>query len=98
VTNGVNLSLLMAGVSGNLIDRMALPPDLPVERGPFVSRAMIADALNLRLLSGHSVRANIVGEIRRIDWRRSRAHFCANRSDPANNAASARSIFKMTAA
>jgi len=48
----MNLNLLLSGSAGDLIDRVALPPDLLGETGPLASRAAIAAALNLQLLSG----------------------------------------------
>ena len=48
----MNLNLLLPDAAGDLIGRVALPPDLLGETGPLASRAAIAAALNLQLLSG----------------------------------------------
>ncbi len=52
MNSGSNLSLLVEGETSDLIDQVVLPPDLINERGPLVSRGVIAAALNLHLLSG----------------------------------------------
>ena len=48
----MNLNLLLPDAAGDLIGRVALPPDLLGETRPLASRAAIAAALNLQLLSG----------------------------------------------